>query len=316
MTPPPAAAPSASPLVVIVGPTAAGKSRLALDLCARLGAELVSADSVQVYRGLDIGSAKPTPAERERVRHHAIDRLDPSERSDAGRWLEIAEDALRDIARRGLPAVVCGGTGLYVKALLYGLAPVPPIDGGVRDALERELAARGPEALHAELGRVDPAAAGRVAPRDAQRVTRALAVFRQTGRPLSAWQRDHGFTAPRREATVAALWPERDALRAAIDERALAMVAAGLLDEVRALLAAGVPHDAPGLQTLGYREAVAVARGEAPLDALAERVAAGHRRYAKRQLTWFRPMVARGEATHLDPRHAATPDALLRLARG
>lgn len=301
-----------APLLLIGGPTAAGKTGLAMALCERLGGEIVSADSVQVYRGLDIGSAKPTAAEQARVRHHAIDILDPSEQSDAGRWLTVAEAAIADVRARGRVAIVCGGTGLYLRALLYGLAAIPDVSEAVRAELDAHLEARGAPALHAELAAVDPETAGRLAPRDAQRIVRALAVYRQTGRPISAWQADHGFAERRPEARLVVVSPEpRELLFERIDQRAAWMLEHGLVDEVRALLDAGVPHDAPAFATLGYREVVAELRGEGRPDTLVARVARGHRRYAKRQLTWFRGMMERDPSVaRVDP---LASDALSRL---
>lgn len=291
----------------MVGPTAAGKSALAMALAERTGGEIIAADSVQVYRGLDIGSAKPTAVERARVPHHGLDLFDPREQSDAGRWLAAAEAALDDIAARGRRAIVCGGTGLYIRALLEGLAATPEVPEAVRAAVLGRLLAEGPERVHAALAEVDAETAARVAPRDAQRVGRALSVFLATGRPLSAWQADHRAARAARAGArppvrILALWPERPTLYARIDARAAAMVAGGLVEETRGLLAQGVPASAPGLQCLGYREARAVLAGELPHAALAERVALGHRRYAKRQLTWFRRLLAEdARAEHLDP---------------
>jgi len=299
-------------LLVLGGPTAAGKSSLALALCDALGGELISADSVQIYRGLDIGSAKPSAAERDRIPHHALDLLEPTEPSDAGRWRQAAVAAIEDVAARGGVPVVCGGTGLYLRALLRGLAAIPPISPATREAVALDLASAGPEALHRRLTGIDPRAAARIAPRDGQRIGRALEVYRETGRPLSAWQGDHGFGEVAYDALLLCAWPERELLHQRIDARAHGMVAAGVVDEVRGLLEAGVPPDAPGLRTLGYREVVDhLARGEADgPEVLARRIALGHRRYAKRQLTWFRRTLAEEPgARHLDPLAA---DALAR----
>ena len=302
-------------IVVVAGPTAAGKSRLALALCERVGGEIVGADSVQVYRGLDVGSAKATAAEQARVRHHAIDYLDPVEQSDAGRWLAEAEAAIADVRARGGVPVVCGGTGLYVKALASGLAFIPEVAPEVRAAMAEELAVRGVAALHAELAAVDPAVAERLAVRDSQRVTRALAVYRQTGRPISAWQATHGFSTRRPAVRVMVVAPERAVLFGRIDARASWMLDHGLVEEVRGLLAAGVPPDAPGLLTLGYREVVDELLGRARGGTLVERVARGHRRYAKRQLTWFRAMLQRDNAVQqLDPGADDALEQLMRIA--
>src|SRR5881296_3405857 len=180
-------------LVCIVGPTASGKSALALDLAERLGAEIVSADSRQIYRDLDIGTAKPTAAERARIRHHCLDLVAPDEAFDAARFRDAARAAIADIARRGRVALVVGGTGLYVRALLRGLCPAPPRQPAVRAALEVELRREGTGALHRRLAALDPEGATRVASRDAVRIVRALEVALTSGVPLSRWQAEHGF---------------------------------------------------------------------------------------------------------------------------
>lgn len=299
------------PILVLVGPTAAGKSELALALAEDAGGEIVSADSVQVYRGLDIGSAKPTAAERARVPHHALDLISPEERIDAARWAEVADAA---IAVASGPVLVAGGTGLYVRALLHGLSPAPATEPPIRAAVAEELRSLGPEALHASLRAVDPEAAARIPPTDPQRLTRALEVFRQTGRPLSAWQADHGFSPRRHDARVVGLWPDRVVLAARIASRVDAMLRRGWVEEVEALLSTGVPPDAPGLRTLGYRDVVRRLRGEVSAADLPAVLATAHRRYAKRQLTWFRGVTAKDDPfLHLDPTEPSTPANLRRL---
>ncbi len=306
-------------LVVLVGPTAAGKTAAAIALCQAVGGEIVSADSVQVYRGLDIGSAKATAAERAAARHHLLDVVEPTEPFDAARWVTLAEEAIADIAGRGLLPVVCGGTGLYVRALLHGLSPVPPIDAEVRARVRAQVAEEGPRAAHARLALVDPETAARVAPTDPQRISRALEVHAQTGRPLSAWQRERPWSAGRYRALVVGLWPERAVLHARINARAAVMVREGVGEEVRGLLAAGVPFDRGPLATHGYRPVVAWVQGALPRARLAEAIAAGHRKYARRQLTWFRRTTARDDAlVHLDPADGdpmAAPERLVRLVR-
>lgn len=307
------------PLLVVFGPTGAGKSRLALALAEASGRELVSADSVQVYRGLDIGSAKPTPAERARVPHHGLDLFDPREQSDAARWVAAVEPAIARLTAERRPPIVCGGTGLYVRALLVGLADIPAVPDAVRADVRARMADEGPERLHAELMRVDPATAGRLDPADRQRIARALEVLAATGTPLSTFLA-RTPTEPRHAARVVALVPTSQGLHARIAARAEAMVAAGLVEEVAALLAAGVPPDAPGFHSLGYREVVAAIRahphglgglGKKERAALAEAVARGHRQYAKRQLVWLRGSGMRGlEVTTLDP---DAPETLARM---
>lgn len=287
----------------ILGPTASGKTHLALRLAEALDTEIVSVDSVQVYRDLDIGSAKPTRSERARVPHHALDLFDADEATHAGRWLTAAQAAIDALHARGRVPILCGGTGLYVRALLLGLAEVPAIDPALRDATRVEVAADS-VAAHALLTDLDPATAARVAPRDALRIARALEVVRQTGRPLSAWHATDP-QGPRYDATLFTLDPAPATLDARIATRARVMLEHGLVDEVRALLTRFSP-DAPGLQTLGYRQVVA--HLATPNPALVDDLARAHRQYAKRQRTWFRGSGMRDLPTvTLDPDH---PDAL------
>jgi tRNA dimethylallyltransferase len=283
-------APDRLPLVVIVGPTAAGKSALALERAARLGSEIVSADSVQVYRRLDIGSAKPSPEERAAIPHHALDLWEPTTQANAGAWLAVAEAAIAALHARGRTPVVCGGTGLYVRALLEGLAAIPEVPGGIQDEVRQRLAREGSPALYAELARLDGATAARLAPGDSQRVARALEVLLATGESISRFQERHRASPRARYAVhLVGVFPERAALERRIAERARSMIDQGLVEEVRALLASGVPADAPGLSTLGYREVVAHLGGARTSSAaLAAALALAHRRYAKRQLTWWR----------------------------
>ena len=303
-----------APLLVIVGPTAAGKTAAAMAVCESVGGEIVSADSVQVYRGLNIGSAKPTPEERAQVPHHCLDLIDLDQRLDAAGWAAFADEAIDDIRGRGKVPVICGGTGLYVRALLHGLIPIPEIPEELRTTVRSEVSSRGPEAMHKELAKVDPEAAERIAPRDRQRVGRALEVWRATGRALSAWQAEHRFAQTRHEAHVVGLWPEREVLYQRIDTRVGAMLDAGWFDEVKALLDSGVSHEAPGLQTMGYRDVVACLRGTMDEGQVAEHIARTHRRYARRQLVWFRGVTTREDAlTHYAPDKPGLIDALVAL---
>lgn len=276
------------PLVVLVGPTAVGKTGVAIELCRRLGAEVVNADSVQVYQGLDIGSAKPTPRERALAPHHLVDVAQPDQEMSAARFAVLADDAIADIGARDKRVLVAGGTGLYIKALLWGLAPAPPVDPALRARLQEEWQAQGGEACHARLAALDPQSAARLHPADRQRVLRALEVCLLTGNPLSQMQAAHGFKQPRYAHLVLGLnlpWPE---LKARIAARCAQMWEQGLLDEVRGLLAGGLSPQARSLQTLGYRQALAViAGGMDEATALAE-MTSKTIAYAKRQLTWFR----------------------------
>lgn len=279
--------PSRQRIVCLVGPTASGKSSLALELAAHLGGEIVSADSRQVYRGLDIGTAKPTRAERAQVPHHLLDVVNPTEAFDAARFRSAAAAALAAIQARGRPALVVGGTGLYVRVLLRGLCPAPPRVPRLRGVLADIAAERGAPALHRGLVAVDPVTAARVHPHDVVRIVRALEVALASGRRLSDWQAAHGFAERPYDALVIGLERPVAELDARIASRARAMFAAGFVDEVRALRARGVPADAPGLRTVGYRELLAGDPGGDEAAALAA-VMRATRRFAKRQRTWFR----------------------------
>ena len=273
-------------VVGIVGPTATGKTGLALELAERIGAEIVSADARQIYRGLDVGTAKPTPAERARVRHHCLDLAEPSERFDVGRYRTAAHAAIADATRRGHPIVVVGGTGLYVRALLRGLCEGVPAHPPLREVLARADAAT-PGLLARWARRLDPVAAERIHPHDHVRLLRALEVALVSGVPLSARQRVHGFAETPYDVLLLGLDVAPAELAARIATRLDAMIARGWLDEVRAL-ADRLPTDAPAWATLGYRELRAAVTGHAELAQALAATAQATRRFAKRQRTWFR----------------------------
>jgi tRNA dimethylallyltransferase len=291
----PAPAGGSLPCLCIAGPTASGKSRAAMVLAARLAprrrVEIVSVDSAQVYRGMDIGTAKASTAERAAVPHHLIDILDPAERYSAARFVADAERLIAEIdAREALPLLV-GGTMLYFKALFDGIDAMPEADDAVRAAIDARAAKAGWPALHAELAVVDPETARRLAPNDAQRIQRALEVHAISGKPLSAWHRGR----PRREPPpLISLEPEdRSWLHARIAERFEAMLEAGLVDEVRALRARGDLHgELPSMRAVGYRQAWAALDG-GDLGGLPAAGIAATRQLAKRQLTWLRAMPER-----------------------
>jgi len=275
-------------IVCLVGPTASGKSALALDVAERTGAEIVSADSRQLYRGLDIGTAKPTAADRARVPHHCLDLVDADGAFDAARFGEAAAAAIAGAAARGRRVLVVGGTGLYVRVLLHGLCPAPPRVPALRAALVERMEARGRPAMHRALATVDPEAARRIGPQDGVRLVRALEVALASGTPLSRWQARHGFGEAPYDALVIGLARPTPELDRRIAKRAETMLAAGFLDEVRRLRARGLDAGAPALRAVGYREMLACLEGR--LDqagALAATVLAT-RRFAKRQRTWFR----------------------------
>ena len=272
------------PLLVIAGPTGVGKTAAAVALARRLPLEVVSADSRQVYRGMDAATGKPTPEERRAVRHHLVDVVDPDDRYDAARFRREAILALEEIRARGRLPVVVGGTGLYIRALLRGLDPAPPADAEFRRELAGIAASRGREALHARLSAEAPEMARRLHPHDHVRVMRALEVVRAgTGRERRRWQ------APVLEHDVVhvGLTRDRAALARALRDRAAALAAAGLLEEVRALLGRGYEPSLPALQGIGYRQFVLVARGRLTEPDAVRLMARDTVRYARRQWTWF-----------------------------
>lgn len=272
-----------------MGPTAAGKTALALEVAERAGAEILSLDSMAVYRGLEAGTAKPSAAERARVRHHLIDVADPSETYDARRWLADARAALEDVCVRGARALFVGGTGFYLAVLLRGLFEGPPSDPELRARVEGRVAREGAATLHAELAGADPAAAARIHAHDTKRLVRALEVLEQTGRPLSEWQREWGGEPAERERRARLvgleLAPER--LDERIRARTRAMLERGWREEALALRAAG--RLGPGAaQALGYDVVLAWADGELGREEAEERIARATRRFARRQRTWWR----------------------------
>lgn len=305
-------------IVVVVGPTAVGKSALGLRLARDLGGEIVSADSVQVYRGFDIGSAKPDADEQAAVPHHLIDIRDPADRYSAAEFVADADAAVEQIGERGRLPVVVGGTGLYVRSLLHGLSTSPPADPAVRARLQRRVDAGELEVLFAQLGEVDPVAAARIHPRDAVRIMRALEVWELTGEPLSAQQAAHGLQAWRHRAAIVGLTAPRRWLHARVNARSEAMAGAGLLAEVERLRAAGVPEGAQAFGAIGYREAVAVCEGRLSAEAFVDTVARETRRFVKRQTTWFRGQ--RGvrwlDASRLDAWYDDLVEALARWREG
>jgi tRNA dimethylallyltransferase len=288
-------------LVVIVGPTGAGKTRLAIDLAAQVGGEVVSADSQQVYAGMDIGTGKVTVAERAAVPHHIVDVVRPDEEMTAQRFVDLADRAIADAWARGRPVIVCGGTGLYVRALLLGLFAGPPASPDVRAELTARADELGVAALHAELAAIDPTAAARIDRNDAKRIIRALEVFQLTGEPMSAHQakHDHRSTPPRYPSRLVGLAPEREALYQAIDRRVDAMIDAGLEREVAALRDAGYRPPLRSQQAIGYAELHDAADGRVERARAIELIKRNSRHYARRQLSWYRADKTIG--WHADP---------------
>jgi tRNA dimethylallyltransferase len=291
--------------VVVVGPTGAGKTRLALALAERAGGEVVSADSQQVYVGMDIGTGKVTAEERARVAHHVLDVVQPDEVMTAARFIDLADRAIADIAGRGRAVIVCGGTGLYVRALLLGLFAGPPASPELRAELAAIAREQGTAALHAELLRVDPAAAAKIDPNDEKRMIRALEVFRITGEPMSAHQAKHDHRAMplRYPARLVGLAPEREALYRAIDARVDQMIDAGLEAEVAGLRGGGFCPPLRSQQAIGYAELHDAIEGRIARDRAIELIKRNSRHYARRQLSWYRAASSQPAtiAWHLDP---------------
>ena len=305
------------PSLAIAGPTASGKTAAALAIAAEMPVEIISVDSALVYRGMDIGTAKPTPQELAAVPHHLIDIRDPLQAYSAAEFVRDATQLIHEIHARGKLPLLVGGTMLYFKALFDGLDDMPKADAQVRAALEAEAQAKGWPALHAELAQVDPVTAARLAPGDSQRIQRALEVFRVSGRPLSSFHTTKTIAAgadAARATTLISLEPsDRAWLHARIAQRFDAMLAAGFLDEVKTLRARGDLHpDLPSMRCVGYRQAWEALDGLFPMGELRDRGIFATRQLAKRQITWLRSMPQR----RVVPCDA--PDALqqvLQLAR-
>ena len=298
------------PVIALAGPTASGKTAAALALAHALQAEIVSVDSALVYRGMDIGTAKPTREELARAPHHLIDIRDPAQAYSAAEFARDARQAIDEIRARGRAVLLVGGTMLYFKALFEGLDAMPAADPALRAALEAEAAAQGWAALHAQLAQVDPVTAARLAPGDAQRIQRALEVYRASGRPISSFHTEPGARpAAFRPDVLLALEPQdRGWLHQRIADRFDAMLAAGFLDEVRALRARGdLTADLPSMRCVGYRQAWEALDGPWPIAELRDRGIFASRQLAKRQLTWLRRMAGR-EVVACDG-----PDTLARL---
>ena len=275
-------------LIIILGPTAVGKSELALELAAAIDGEIVNADSQQVYRYLDIGAGKPTKAERERIAHHLIDIVDPDEEFNAALFRRLATASIEQIRGSGKAAIVCGGTGLYLKALTQGLFEGPGQNGLIRRGLERRIEIEGLAPLYQRLAEIDPVAAAAIHCNDRLRITRALEVYQLTGKRLSVWQREHGFHERQYDMLKIGVNRPREELYAGINRRCERMVAEGLLGEVSGLVARGFALTLKPLSSIGYRQMGAVLEGRQALpEALAE-MKQQSRNYAKRQLTWFR----------------------------
>ena len=277
-------------ILAIVGPTASGKSRLAVEIAQGWGADVLGADASQVYRGMDIGTGKIRAEEKSGVEHHLLDLVDPDAAFDAAAYVKYADAQITASRGKGKRIILCGGTGLYLKALVNGLCEAPPVEDHIRKDLRSRIGAGNLAELYAELVRVDPIVAERIAPRDKQRIERALGVYQTTGRPLSAWQQEQAETAPRYDVFWLGIeWP-RDVLNQRIEKRVETMFADGWVEEMRTLKRAGYEPGLNSMKALGYRFLSLYLDGELELDEARRKTVVATRKYAKRQMTWVRAM--------------------------
>ena len=275
-------------LLVILGPTASGKSLLGMDIAQELNAQILSADSLQVYRHFDIGTAKPTFSDRERIKHHMIDIIDPGEEFNAGMFRERADSVIRDLHERGVSTIVAGGTYLYVKIVLSGLIDVIPSDSDIRADLKKKNSALGTEHLYHKLKSIDPEAAERIHPNDYVRIERALEVYYLTGQRISKFQKRHGFSESSYDYMKIGITVEREALGEKIDERVDYMLEQGLIEEVRGIRDMGYGSEIKPMQSIGYKQINQYLDGEISLEQAIELIKRDTKRFAKRQMTWLR----------------------------
>lgn len=275
-------------IIIIVGPTGSGKTGFAINLARQFNGEIVGADAMQIYRCMDIGTAKPTPAEQAAVPHHMVDMVNPDQDFNAADYMNLATEAIHRIISRERSVFVVGGTGFYIKALIHGLFEEGPSDPAVRRRLRQQAVSEGTEVLHRHLQKIDSAAAGRIHPNDTYRIIRALEVFEVTGAPVTVFHQRHRFREQRFNTLEIGLsWP-RTVLYERINRRVDRMMAQGFLDEVQRLMDKGYGSDLKSMQSLGYRHLTAVIRGDLRLAEAVTTLKRDHRRYAKRQLTWFK----------------------------
>ena len=301
-----------SSIILVLGVTASGKGRLAFELARHLGGELVSIDSMKVYRRMDIGTAKPSPEARRQIPHHLIDVVEPSESFSVGRSLDLATAAIDDIQSRGLPVIAVGGTALYIKVLLYGLFEGPGSDESIRADLRARIATEGLPALHEELRRIDPTAADRIHAPDAKRIIRALEVHRLTGRPISSFQTQFDAATPRHDWTIIGLRREKEIESRRINARVKRMIDEGLVDEVKSLLSEDKPLSQQARCAIGYAEIIEHIEGRLSLDDAIEEIKKNSRRLAKAQRTWFKrfPQVHWLDLAPEEPFESVFPRAL------
>jgi len=274
-------------IIIICGPTGIGKTAVAVDLAQHFSGQIIGADSMQIYKYMDIGTAKPTAEEQNRVAHHMIDIAEPDETFDAARYAGLARAKIFALNQQNITPFVVGGTGLYIKALLYGLFNAAVSDPDVRRRLKEEAAVHGSEYLHARLGRLDPESARRLHTHDTYRILRALEVVETTGKPISRHHQEHGFLEQPFRSLKIGLNMDRTDLYEGINARVDAMVSAGFVDEVRNLLARGYAGDLKSMQSIGYRHMIDYIEDRLSWEECTRTLKRDHRRYAKRQLTWF-----------------------------
>jgi tRNA dimethylallyltransferase len=274
-------------IIVICGPTALGKTSAAINLARTFNGEIISADSMQIYRYMDIGTAKPTTDEQSRVAHHMIDLVDPDEHFDARQFAEMGHENIMKLCERGLIPFVVGGTGLYIKALVSGLFKAGPSDIHMRNRLKEQARIHGADFLHKRLSRHDPDTAERIHPNDTYRIIRALEVYELTGKTIAAFQQGHGFKHNRFRVLKIGLHIDREVLYDRINHRADAMIGSGFLDEVQGLLDMGYRDDLKSMRSIGYRHVVDFIKGRCPWEETLRTLKRDTRRYAKRQFTWF-----------------------------
>lgn len=274
-------------ILIICGPTASGKSHLSVRLAQALNAEIVNADSMQIYRGMNIGTAKPSVDQQGGIRHHLIDVINPDQTFSAADFSAAADNAIRDILSRGKRAVVVGGTGLYIRALIHGLVDSPGGNGDVRLSLQEEAVRLGNDAMLDKLRLVDPELAATLHPNNLVRIIRALEVYRLTGIPLSNYQKQHAFAPRRYETLQIGISVDRNVLYRRIDDRVEQMLSDGLVNEVRNLFSSGYRRDYKSLRSIGYKEIAAHLHGELLIEDAVRLIKRDTRHYAKRQLTWF-----------------------------
>jgi tRNA dimethylallyltransferase len=274
-------------VIVVCGPTGIGKTAIGIELAGKFGGEIISADSMQIYRQMDIGTAKPTPEELSQVAHHMIDIVEPDEDYDAVQFSKQAGERITEITNCGLIPFVVGGTGLYIKALLHGMFQTESVDPKIRSRLKQELAQNGSRCLYRRLAQIDPDTARRLHPNDSYRIVRALETIESSGKSISAHHQNHGFENERFNALKIGLRRDREKLYERIDQRVDLMIDAGLVEEVKKLLAMGYSAELKSMQSIGYRHVVGFLNGSLPRDECLRTLKRDTRRFAKRQFTWF-----------------------------